>query len=376
MPPATTLKVATTTSLKDAGLEEVAETYPNGTRVKDDLKDAFQAKYPWITVNFLYYGTGPAIAAAQRGDADMILVHSPTQELPFLTGGYGVDRKIVAYNFFVIIGPASDPAHIGGLSNISQALKNIYDFGHNSTNVLWFSRNDASGTATKDISLWTAAGFNYTQLTTETSWFKVTGQGMGPTLLAANYYGNIGGYTISDTGTYLAYYNRGDIQLKIEVQAQQSLLNVYSAIIDDPRNSNLTNTNFNASSLFVNWLVSDEGQQLIGNYGKINFNQSLFTPFVPLASGAASNDTLLGWIKNYAYMTSATPPTISASGTECPSQYRYNAGNLYAPSYDTVANNSPNIFISTPNYYSTDRKVVTVTLPSTNSVYSGKLNKV
>ena len=278
MPSPVTLKVASTTSLKDTGLEDVPEIYANGTVVRDDLKDAFQAKYPWITVNFLYYGTGPAIQAAQRGDADMILVHSPSQELPFLTGGYGVDRKIVAYNFFVIIGPASDPAHINGLTNVSQALQNIYNFGQNSSNVLWFSRNDASGTATKEISLWTTAGFNYTQLTTQTSWFKVTGSGMGPTLLAANYYGNIGGYTISDIGTYLAYYNKGDIQLKIQIQAQQSLLNVYSAIIDNPRNSALSNTNFNASMLFVNYLVSDEGQQLIGNYGKVAYNQSLFTP--------------------------------------------------------------------------------------------------
>jgi tungstate transport system substrate-binding protein len=375
MPSPVTLKVASTTSLKDTGLEEVPEIYANGTVVKDDLKDAFQAKYPWITVNFLYYGTGPAIQAAQRGDADMILVHSPSQELPFLTGGYGVDRKIVAYNYFVIIGPASDPAHINGLTNVSQALQNIYNFAQNSSNVLWFSRNDASGTATKEISLWTTAGFNYTQLTAQTSWFKVTGSGMGPTLLAANYYGNIGGYTISDTGTYLAYYNKGDIQLKVQIQAQQSLLNVYSAIIDNPQNAALTNTNFDASMLFVNYLVSDEGQQVIGNYGKIAYGQSLFTPTVPLMSGTVSNDTLLGWIKSYAYMTSDTPPVIGASGTECPSQYRYNPGNLYAASYDTVvANFNANLSINTPNYYVAVKPKLTFAqaspTPSGSKVYS------
>ena len=360
MPSPVTLKVASTTSLKDTGLEDVPEIFANGTVVRDDLKDAFQAKYPWITVNFLYYGTGPAIQAAQRGDADMLLVHSPSQELPFLTGGYGVDRKIVAYNFFVIIGPASDPAGINGMSNVSLALQKIYNCTQPSNpqynpNVLWFSRNDASGTATKEISLWTTAGFTYTQLATQTSWFKVTGSGMGPTLLAANYYGSIGGYTISDMGTYLAYYNRGDIQLKIQIQAQQSLLNVYSAIIDNPQNAALTNTKFDASLLFVNFLVSDEGQQLIGNYGKIAYGQSLFTPTVPLMSGAISNDTLLGWIKSYAYMTSDTPPVIGAAGTECPSQYRYNAGNLYSATYDTVANFNLNISISTPNYYIADK---------------------
>jgi tungstate transport system substrate-binding protein len=373
MPSPTTLKVASTTSLKDTGLEDMPEIYANGTVVRDDIKDAFQAKYPWITVNFLYYGTGPAIQAAQRGDADMILVHSPSQELPFLTGGYGVNRKIVAYNFFVIIGPASDPAHINGLTNVSQALTNIYNYGQNSSNVLWFSRNDASGTATKEISLWTAAGFNYTQLTAQTSWFKVTGAGMGPTLLAANYYGNIGGYTISDTGTYLAYYNKGDIQLKIQIQAQQSLLNVYSVIIDNPQNTALSNTNFNASLLFVNFLVSDEGQQLIGNYGKIAYGQSLFTPFVPLASGTVSNDTLLGWVKSYAYIN--TTPAISASGTECPPAYRYNAGTLYSASYDTVvANFNVDISISTPNYYITDKPKIA--LAQATPISNSKVNQV
>jgi len=371
MPSPTTLKVASTTSLKDTGLEDVPEIYSNGTVVRDDIKDAFQAKYPWITVNFLYYGTGPAIQAAQRGDADMILVHSPSQELPFLTGGYGVDRKIIAYNFFVIIGPASDPAHINGLTNVSQALQNIYNFAQNSSNVLWFSRNDASGTATKEISLWTAAGFNYNQLTTQTSWFKVTGQGMGPTLLAANYYGSIGGYTISDTGTYLAYYDKGDIQLTVQIQAQQSLLNVYSAIIDNPQNTALSSTNFNASLLLVNYLVSDEGQQLIGNYGKVAYGQSLFTPAVPLLSGTVSNDTLLGWIKGYAYINSTNQ--ISASGTECPAAFRYNAGNLYSALYDTVvANFNVNTSISTPNYFTTNKPKLNLaqTAPSSSKIYS------
>ena len=194
----------------------------NGTVIKDDIKDSFQAQYPWITVNFVALGTGAAIQYAEAGDADMLLVHSPSQELPFLTGGYGVDRKIVAYNFFIIVGPASDPAHINGLTNITQALINIYTAAHASgSQTLWFSRDDASGTNTKEISLWTAAGYNYNQLVQgNSSWFKATGTGMGPTLLAANYYGNIGGYTLSDTGTYCAYYDRGDIQLQIQVTAQ------------------------------------------------------------------------------------------------------------------------------------------------------------
>jgi tungstate transport system substrate-binding protein len=374
-PTPTILKVATTTSLYDTGLEDTPETLKNGTVVKDDLKNAFQAKYPWITVNFIALGTGPAIAYAQRGDADMLLVHSPSQELTFLKNGYGVNRKIVAYNYFVIVGPASDPAHISGLTDVSQALKNIYDFAHNSSNVLWFSRNDISGTNTKEISLWTAAGYTYNQLNNSAlngSWFKCTGTGMGQTLLAANYYGSIGGYTISDTGTYLAYSTRGDIQLKVLVQGQQSLLNVYSAIIDDPRNAALTNTNFAASLLFVSYLTSTEGQQLIGNYGVTIYNQSLFTPFVPLASGAVTNATELGWIKSYAYMSSDTVPVISASGTECPQQYRYNAGSLYSITY--VANYNSQLSTSFPNYTITNGKKITLAqaVPSPGS----KVNRV
>ena len=163
------MRVATTTSLYDTGLEDTPETLKNGTVIKSDLKDSFQAKYPWITVNFIALGTGAAIAQAQRGDADMLLVHSPSQELTFLKGGYGVDRKIVAYNFFVIVGPASDPAGISGLTNVSQVLGNIYNCRTHSRNQrLWFSRNDASGTNTKEISLWKAAGYNYAQLTNTT----------------------------------------------------------------------------------------------------------------------------------------------------------------------------------------------------------------
>jgi tungstate transport system substrate-binding protein len=358
------LTVATTTSLYDTGLEDTPEVLANYTVLKDDIKDSFQATYPWITVNFVALGTGAAIKYAEAGDADMLLVHSPSQELPFLSGGYGVDRKIIAYNFFIIVGPASDPAHISGLTNVTQALIDIYTAAHTpGSNVLWFTRDDASGTNTKEISLWTAAGYNYTQLLTQTSWFKATGAGMGQTLLEANYYGSIGGYTLSDTGTYYAYYDRGDIQLKIDIQAQQSLLNVYSAIIDNPQKTGLTNTNFNASMTFVTWLVSTAGQKVIANYGVASYNRTLFSPFVPLATNPSSNATLYSWIQSYAYM-SATP-AISASGTECPPQYRYDAGNLYSATYDATANVSANVFDGFSNYYTADSQKPTIAPPAT-----------
>ena len=196
-PSPVTLIISSTTSLHDTGLED------NGT---GNIKAAFETKYPWITVNFLAQGTGAAIATAQRGDADMIMVHSPSQEKTFLANEYGVNRKIIAYNFFVIVGPANDPAQIKGMTNVSQALINVYNAAQNNSQVQWFSRNDGSGTATAEQNLWKAAGFNYTKLVLQTSWFHSTGSGMAQTLFATdNGVGSSGsGYTLSDTGTYLA----------------------------------------------------------------------------------------------------------------------------------------------------------------------------
>jgi tungstate transport system substrate-binding protein len=297
----------------------------------------------------------------------MILVHSPSQEASFLSGGYGVDRKIVAFNFFIIVGSASDPAGISGMTNVSQALINIYKAAQTNSQVIWVTRNDGSGTATAEQTLWKNAGYTYTTLVANTSWFKSTGQGMGASLLAAD---QLNGYILSDMGTYFAYSSPSaiqPIQLKIEIQSQQALLNVYSAIIDNPQNSVLANTNFAASLLFVNWLTSDAGQQVIANYGVSTYGQQLFTPFVPLASGTSANATLLGWIQSYAYMNynSATnAAVVNASGTECPAQYRYNAGNLYSPSYDTLANMNLNSSISSPNYYSTDRQQLILVQPA------------
>jgi tungstate transport system substrate-binding protein len=368
-PSPTTLNVATTTSLHDTGLED---TGINGNTT-GTIKAAFQAKYPWITVNFIALGTGAAIARAQAGDADMILVHSPSQELTFLTGGYGVDRKIIAYNFFTIVGPANDPAGIKGKTNVTDALITLYTAAQTNPQIQWVARNDSSGTATAEQNLWKAAGYtNYNSLLAQTSWFHATGQGMGASLLVAN--NGIGGgspaYILSDMGTYLAYSKDGNIPLlNIEIQNQQALLNVYSAVIDNPQKAGLTNINFNAALTFVNYLVSSEGQQLIANFGTSTFGQQLFVPFVPLASGTAPNATLLGWIQSYAYINSTNQ--ISASGTECPAAFRYNADTLYSPSYDTVAALNINAQFSAPNYLQTNPKQFVIASPSSTYAKTG-----
>jgi tungstate transport system substrate-binding protein len=365
--PHITLTVATTTSLHDTGLED------NGI---GNIKDAFQAKYPDITVNFVPLGTGDAIKKAQAGDADMILVHSPSQELSFLTGGYGVDRKIIAYNFFVIVGPTNDPAGIKGMTDLSQALTTLYNEAKTNSDVQWVARNDSSGTATKEQGLWKAAGLNYTaDLLTQTSWFHATGQGMGASLLIAN--NGVGGaspaYILSDIGTFLAYSTQGNIpNLQIEIQAQKDLLNVYSAIIDDPRNDALSHTNFDASLKFVDYLISSEGQQLIADYGVSTYGQQLFSPFVPLAGGTAPNATLLGWIQSYAYINSTNQ--INANGNECPAAFRYNAGDLYSASYDTLAAQNLTPQFNAANYDVTDPPQVG-TFPAVVQ-FSDKLYKV
>ncbi len=365
--PHVTLIVATTTSLHDTGLED------SGT---GNIKDAFEALYPDITVNFLALGTGDAIKKAQAGDADMILVHSPSQELGFLTGGYGVDRKIVAYNFFVIVGPKDDPAGIRGIADLNQALNKINTEAQTNSQIQWIARNDSSGTATKEQSLWKAAGIDYTQLLSQTSWFHATGQGMGASLLAAN--NGVGGgspaYILCDIGTFLSYSSQGNIpNLQIEIQAQKNLLNVYSAIIDDPRNSALAETHFDASMKFVNYLVSSEGQQLIADYGVSTYGQQLFSPFVPLASGAAANATLLGWIQSYAYINSTNQ--ISANGNECPAAFRYNAGDLYSASYDTLATQNIASQFSTENYFVADQPPLCASPPA-SAQSSSKLFKI
>ena len=324
LPAAVTLTISSTTSLYETGVENNA------------IKPAFEAKYPWITVNFLAQGTGAAIQTAMRGDADMIMVHDPGQETTFLSNGYGVNRKIIASNFFIIVGPPSDPAGISGLTPIA-ALQKIYQLSTSGTPAIWVSRGDGSGTNSKEKNLWAAAGISWATIRTQTSWYKETGQGMTATLVVANYFN---GYTISDTATYLTNTNAKNINMTIAVQAQKDLLNVYSVIADNPNYGNLTTTHFNASMLFIQYMVSDEGQQLLANFGTSTFGQPLFAPFVPLASNPSSNATLLGWIQNYAY--------IPANATECPAAYRYNATSLYSPSYDALASLSPHIITPLP----------------------------
>jgi len=293
------LIVSTTTSLYDTGL------------LRDAIEPAFEAKYP-IDLNFISVGTGIAIQHAQRGDADLILVHSPSDELGFLTNGTGVNRKIIAYNFLAIVGPKTDSAQIKGTTTL-QALSKIVESGRNGT-AKWISRGDNSGTHSKEKSLWQQASFNSVTLAKESSWYITPGGGMGDTLNKAEYFS---AYTLADMGTYLAYSKEGRIpSLEVLVEQEKNLLNVYSAIAV---NQTLhPNVNFEGAITFMKFLISDEGQQIIEEFGKDQYGQSLFYPAVQLLK-KNTDPVMAQMIKEYAFF----------NDTECPTEYRKGHPELY-----------------------------------------------
>lgn len=245
------VRVATTTSLYDTGLW----TY---------LKPIFESKYN-KKLDVTSQGTGAAINLSKTGDVDVLAVHSKASELQFVKDGYGLERIAFAYNYFIIVGPASDPAGIKGM-NASSAFNKIGTDG----TTQFVSRGDNSGTHTKEQALWKAAGFNYSEIQTK-SWYVGAGGGMGSTLLMAS---EKGAYTLSDTGTYFAYAS--NLSLAILVDSTPDLLNVYSVIAVNASKFGWINT-AGANDLIA-FMTSNETQQLIANYGVDKYGKSLFTP--------------------------------------------------------------------------------------------------
>ena len=290
------LVVSTTTSLYD-------------TELLDTIEDHFEAKYS-IDLYFISVGTGLAITHAERGDADMILVHAPSKELAFLESGYGSCRKIVAYNFFAIVGPETDPADIEDLVP-TEALSRIVEAGRDG-NAKWISRGDDSGTHTKEKGLWTATGFDWSLLRDE-QWYEEASSGMGKTLQVAD---NLDAYTLADMGTYLKYSKDGIISSSTLVTQGEELLNVYSVITgNSTRHPHL---NFDDAITFIKFLISDEGQETISNFGTDLYDQQLFYPAVNLLK-QNTDPTTVQWIQNYAFF----------DGNECPPEYWSNHPELY-----------------------------------------------
>jgi len=246
------LRVATTTSLYDTGLWGY-------------LEPMFEAQYG-IEVDVVYAGTGIAIEYGKRGDVDVITVHSKSRETAFVKEGYGLARVPFAYNYFLIVGPETDPAGIRGMAP-EDAFKKLYNGGRGD----FISRGDDSGTHGKEKSIWSAAGYEYADVQKAGEWYVEAGRGMGPTLLMAN---EKQAYTLTDVGTFLSY--SGDLELVPIVDQGSMLLNVYSVIAGNPE----ANPEINAGMArnMVAFLTSAEAQQVIGKYGLAQYGMRLFTP--------------------------------------------------------------------------------------------------
>jgi tungstate transport system substrate-binding protein len=290
------LVVSTTTSLYDTG-------------VLDVIEDAFEAENP-IDLYFISVGTGLAITHAQRGDADMILVHAPSRELAFMEEGYGVNRKIIAYNYFSIIGPGDDPAGIMDESP-TEALRLILERGRVGE-AFWVSRGDDSGTHTKEKWLWSETGFDVSILVEE-DWYREAGTGMGKTLQIAEEYE---AYTLTDMGTFLKYSKDGIVTLDVLVGAGEELINIYSAIAVNPATN--PEAGFEDAITFIEYLASSEGQAIFESYGVDNYGTNLFNPAVDLLR-TGSDQTTSDWIKAAGFF----------EGSECPHEYRREDTNLY-----------------------------------------------
>ncbi|HET9718384.1 MAG TPA: extracellular solute-binding protein [Pseudolabrys sp.] len=240
--------VASTTSTQDSGLFEY-------------LLPIFTKK-TGITVKVVAQGTGQALDAARRGDADAVFVHAKAQEEKFLAEGQGVKRLPVMYNDFVLIGPKSDPAKIKGMKDVAKALQAIKD-----KQAPFISRGDRSGTHSAELRLWKAAGLDIEK--DKGSWYKAIGQGMGPALNTA---GASNAYVLSDRGTWIHFKNKGDLQILVE--GDKRMFNQYGVMLVNPQKH--PNVKKEYGQQFIDWLVSPEGQKAIANY-KINGEQ-LFYP--------------------------------------------------------------------------------------------------
>jgi tungstate transport system substrate-binding protein len=246
------VQIATTTSLYDTGLWGY-------------LEPKFEEMYN-VEVDVLYAGTGIAIEYGKRGDVDVITVHSKSREIAYVEEGYGVERVPFAYNYYLIVGPESDPADITGMAPVD-AFTKFYDTGSGT----FISRGDDSGTHVKEKSIWETAGYEYTTIQKTGDWYVEGGKGMGSTLLMAS---EMKGYTLTDLGTFLSY--KGDVDLVPIVDQGSILLNVYSVIAGN--SDNVSSVNSEMAQNIVNFLVSDEIQELIGKYGVDEYGMQLFTP--------------------------------------------------------------------------------------------------
>ena len=215
-----------------------------------------------IEARVVAVGTGQALKNAQNCDGDVLFVHAKPDEEKFVAAGYGVERFDVMYNDFVIVGPAADPAKVGGMSDASAALQKIAE-----AKAPFASRGDDSGTHKKELSLWREAGVDPTAASGE--WYRETGSGMGATLNTAV---GMDAYALTDRGTWISFENKGDF--KVLVEGDDALFNQYGVIRVSPEHC--PNVKTAPAQQFVDWITGPDGQQAIAGY-QLN-GQQLFFP--------------------------------------------------------------------------------------------------
>jgi tungstate transport system substrate-binding protein len=242
------LILATTTSTQDSGLLDV-------------LIPAFEKKTGYF-VKTIAVGSGQAMAMGQKGEADVLLVHSPDAEKKFIAEGSGVNRLIVMHNDFIVVGPPADPAAIKGTKSTPEAFKKIAAAG-----ALFLSRGDNSGTHSKEKGIWKAAGIN----PEGQKWYQETGLGMGQTLNVA---AEKKAYTLADRGTYLSL--KKNLGLEILKEGDPILLNVYHVIQVTPAKWPKVNTD--GAKAFSDFMVSAETQRIIKTFGAEKYGGALFFP--------------------------------------------------------------------------------------------------
>ncbi len=241
--------LASTTSVENSGL--LAHILPEFTRETG------------ISVHVLAQGTGQALATAAHGDADLVLVHDPEAEQKFIAQGHGIDRRQIAWNDFIVVGPRADPARIAGNHDAVAAVTAIAGAG-----APFVSRGDKSGTDALEKRLWRAAAIDPAQAGGG-SWYRDIGGGMGAALNTA---AAMSAYTLSDRGTWLSFGNKGE--LTVLVEGDPRLLNRYDVILLDPKKH--PESKQEPARRFADWLASPEGQAAIGGY-KVN-GERLFHP--------------------------------------------------------------------------------------------------
>jgi tungstate transport system substrate-binding protein len=244
-----TILLASTTSVENSGL--LARILPEFTNQTG------------ISVRILAQGTGQALATAARGDADLVLVHDPEAEQQFIAEGHSAERRQIAWNDFIVIGPRADPVHVGGGREAVAAFTAIAEAA-----APFVSRGDKSGTDALEHRLWRAAEIDPAK-TGGGSWYRDIGGGMGAALNTA---AAMSAYTLSDRGTWLSFGNKDS--LTVLVEGDPRLLNRYDVILLDPKKH--SEAKQEAARRLADWLVSAEGQAAIGAY-KLNGEQ-LFHP--------------------------------------------------------------------------------------------------